>query len=141
MYCPSCGKAVAVKTTKCSNCEYDINEKLFSFEHEKTEKDLQKLDIKNNKLYALSSYFGPFVILSFLKSKESDFTKFHCNQGILLCMMYVLSGIIFLLPNIGMPLGFAMSFTSLSFSVMGMSNVFKKTKKELPIIGKYKILK
>ena len=141
MYCPSCGKAIAVKSKKCTNCEYDIDEKLFSFEPEKTENDLRNLDIKNNKLFAFFSYLGPLIIISFLKYKDSNFVKFHLNQGILLCIMYLLSGIIFLLPNIGKFLGFVTLFLSLSFSIMGLLNVFKNTQKELPFIGKYKILK
>lgn len=141
MYCPSCGTPVVINTTKCPKCETEIEQELFSFEPEKTEKDIKKQDVKNNKKIAFLAYLGPFVLVSYLKAKESPFLKFHTNQGLLTLIMLVISILVFFVPNIGTVTGYICVLVSLSFSVLGIMNVLKEEETQLPIIGKYKILK
>lgn len=141
MYCPSCGIPVEVKTEVCTECGYFINEKLFEFEPEKTRKDLEKFDIKNNKIFGIISYLGPLLLLSLFKAKDSNFAKFHANQGIISALLFLISGLSFLIKNIGNALGIILIFFSLSITMIGIYNASKGLKKELPIVGKIQILK
>ena len=141
MYCPSCGSSVKVNSDKCTCCGLEINKKLFELEPEKTEADIQKNDILENKKFAIAAYFGPFVIFAALKSKKSPFARFHGNQGLIVFVLYILSVLIMLIPGYGKALGVLTILISLSFSLLGAFNASKGEKKELPIVGKIKILK
>lgn len=141
MYCPCCGEALTVMTKTCSACGMSVNEKLYSLEAEKTASDLKKIDINQNRKFALLSYLGPLIIIPFIFVKNSDFVKFHNNQGLLLCVLYIVSALSFLLPNLGSLIGYGLSITALTFAVMGIMNVIKGETKDLPLIGKFKILK
>lgn len=141
MYCPSCGNSVKVMSTACSACGYSIDLKLYELEAEKTASDLKKQDIKCNKKYAVLSYLGPLVIVPLLVSKESDFLNFHTNQGFIMCIAYLISVLSFLLPNMGKFIGLMLLLVSLALGAWGIVNVIKGENKELPYIGKFKILR
>lgn len=141
MYCPSCGSSVKVNSDKCTCCGLEINKKLFELEPEKTEADIQKNDIFENKKFAIAAYFGPFVIFAALKSKKSPFARFHGNQGLIVFVLYILSVLIMLIPGYGKALGVMTILISLSFSLLGAFNASKGEMKRLPIVGKINILK
>lgn len=141
MYCPSCGSSVKVNSDKCTCCGLEINKKLFELEPEKTEADIQKNDIFENKKFAIAAYFGPFVIFAALKSKQSPFARFHGNQGLIVFVLYILSVLIILIPGYGKALGVLTILISLSFSLLGAFNASKGEMKRLPIVGKINILK
>ena len=141
MYCPSCGSSVKVNSDKCTCCGLEINKKLFELEPEKTEADIQKNDIFENKKFAIAAYFGPFVIFAALKSKKSPFARFHGNQGLIVFVLYILSVLIMLIPGYGKALGVLTILISLSFSLLGAFNASKGEMKRLPIVGKINILK
>lgn len=109
-------------------------------------------DIEQNKVMALLSYLGILVLIPIFGAKDSKFARFHANQGLILCIaciLYgitysVLSGIIlaiswrlyFLVSIIGL-VGFAFAI----LAVIGIINALNGKAKELPFIGKYKLLK
>lgn len=141
MYCPVCGTIVLAGTQTCEKCSTTINPLLFDFEPERTKKQLKKQDVKSNRKFAFLAYIGPLVIISLLKSKTSDFVKFHTNQGLIVAICLIISLLSYMVPNFGNALGFALTFVSLALSVLGIINVIKGEETEIPIIGKYKILK
>ncbi len=141
MYCSCCGTPVIVNMKECPSCSMPINPKLFTLEPDKTAKDLIKIDIKENKTIAFLSYLGPLVLLTLTKAKSSDFVKFHSNQGLLSFIALIVSCLLLIVPNYGYMLGITAILLSLSLSVLGSIKVFKEEKKELPLIGKYKIIK
>jgi len=115
-------------------------------------------DRKKNKANALLCYI-PFVVFYFIftgKSKNSKYLSFHSNQGLLVTFLYIVSFIItallevlfkkdsFIRNDIPGWVGFisyilyCISFLSTLFGIINTSN---ESSKELPIIGKFRILK
>ncbi|MCB9810056.1 DUF4870 domain-containing protein [Candidatus Nomurabacteria bacterium] len=103
----------------------------------------------DNKVLAIVGYILPFLFFLPLlndKSKEDSFARFHANQQLILLIFIVL------LSFIRQPL--MMIFMSLSYFIMdiinivilvmailGAYNAYRGEMKELPIIGKFRILK
>ena len=102
-------------------------------------------DAQDNKVMGILAYLGILVLVPILAAKESPFARFHANQGLLLLIAYVAFYIIFfILMSISLTLGAIFSILSIGFIVfivIGIINAVKGEMKELPIIGKYRILK
>jgi len=98
----------------------------------------------NNKLYNVLSYLNLWLIGLLVAPNEQD-VKFHVNQGIILTIGWVAAGILsFILafiPILGWVLAFAIYVFIGVLAIMGIINAAKGEQKELPIIGKIKILK
>lgn len=97
--------------------------------------------VENEKVIAMLSYFIFFLPL--LVAKESKFALYHANQAFNLFLLFVAVSVIgTILPVIGWiiiaPLG---TVFCLVLMVMGIINSLNGEEKELPVIGKYKILK
>ena len=111
-------------------------------------------DAEDNKVMAILAYLGfPLVLVPIFAAKESPFARFHANQGIVMCIA------IFAIGTVAAILGTILAFISISLAliayalysiaglgffvlmVMGILNVIKGEAKELPIIGKYQIIK
>ncbi len=84
-------------------------------------------DVKENKLWALLSYFGVLVLVPLLAKKDSEFTQFHAKQGLILFI-----GEFFVwIPIFGWILGIIIFV----LWIMGIINVLSGSMKPLPIIG------
>ena len=97
-------------------------------------------DISANKAMAILAYFGILVLIPIFAAKESKFARFHANQGLLLficCMICVILGYIPIVKWFVWIIDIAIFV----FAIMGIVNAAKGEVKQLPIIGKYKILK
>lgn len=121
--------------------------------------DFSKTDIEANKGPALLSYFGLLVLVPIFVAKHSPYARYHANQGLVLFVGMLVWGIIdgvvtaLLRALLGNALGLwgiyslcgtALNIVYVGFSVLaviGIINVLNERAKELPIIGKYKILK
>ena len=105
------------------------------------EKKTPKEQVDNEKVMAALAYLIFFIPL--LTAKESKFAMFHANQGFNLFLLFVAVNVIgTIIPIIGwlilLPLGNIFAFVLM---VMGILNAMNGVEKELPIIGKYKLLK
>ena len=118
-----------------------------------------KKDIEDNKVMALLSYLGILVAIPILAAKNSPFARFHANQGLILCIAWigwaifdsVITAMLWALLWKGMGLwsiyslcGTLLSMVYIVFTVLaviGIINVLNGKAKELPLIGKFKILK
>lgn len=97
-------------------------------------------DIEKNKVMAGLAYIIFFLPL--LACPDSQFAKYHANQGlILLIVSFAGSIILSFIPIIGWLLLPIFTVVVLVFAVIGLVNGLGGKAKELPIIGKYKILK
>ena len=98
----------------------------------------------NNKLYNVLSYLNLWLIGLLVAPNDQD-VKFHVNQGIILTIGWVAAGILsFILafiPILGWLLAFAIYVFIGVLAIMGIINAAKGVQKELPLIGKIKILK
>lgn len=87
----------------------------------------QENDIKNNKIWALLSYFGVLVLIPLLGKKDSSFVQFHAKQGLVLLVGWVISWF----PVFGWAIGLIVFV----LSIIGIINVLNGEKKKLPIVG------
>lgn len=111
-------------------------------------------EVKKNKLMGVLSYLGILILVPLLAGdKSSAYVRHHANQGIIL---FVISSVLDLLDgkwvwgfhswiNFG---GGALSwlieiadFACLILFIMGLVSACQGTRRELPLIGKIKVLK
>ena len=110
-------------------------------------------DINDNKVMAILAYLGILVLVPLFGAKESKFARYHANQGLILAIVEIAYWIAITILNsilfaISWRLGVAASgilsvagFVFVVFIILGIVNVSQGKCKELPVIGKFKILK
>ncbi len=97
-------------------------------------------DVSTNKGISILCYFGLLLLIPLLARPNSKFVKFHANQGLICLIAGVILSALSAVPIINV-------LTSLAFvalfviEIIGIVNCCKGEMKELPVIGKYRILK
>ena len=122
-------------------------------------REVDKADVEQNKVMAILAYFGILVLIPILAAKDSKFARFHANQGLLLCIAMfgwiiadsVLTALLRAILWRGLGLwsiyslcGTVLNLVYIVFTVLaviGIINALNGRAKELPIIGKYRLLK
>lgn len=129
--------------------ENKINEKVEEIKEEvkevlvtpDTTASFDQADINNNKIFAILAYFGILVLVPIFAAKDSKFAKFHANQGLLVFIAEIAGSVISVIPVLGTLVSFVVSIACFALAIIGIINAAKGEAKELPIIGKYQILK
>ena len=119
-------------------------------------------DIQQNKVMAVLAYLSWLVLVPILAAKESKFARFHANQGLVLAIAEIVLGIVngvisailgalTAIPAIGVLFGilsvlvgivfWVLGIVCFIFSILGIINAAQGQAKELPLIGKFTILK
>lgn len=113
-----------------------------------TTSEYDKTDIEQNKVMAILAYIGILVLIPIFAAPQSKFARYHSNQGLILCIVgivvEVVLSILGIIPFIGIlfvVIGWLFSLVWLLLAILGIVNAANGKAKELPIIGKYKILK
>lgn len=97
-------------------------------------------DVEKNKTMAGLAYFLFFLPL--ITCPDSQFAKFHANQSLLLWITVVAVNIILgIIPIIGWVLIPLFGIAFFVLGIIGLINGLNGKAKELPIIGKYTLLK
>ena len=97
-------------------------------------------DIEKNKVISGLAYILFFLPL--LACPESKYGRFHANQALILFLGSIAGSIILsLIPIVGWLLLPFFSIAVLVFAVIGLINGLTGKAKELPLIGKFKLLK
>jgi uncharacterized membrane protein len=97
-------------------------------------------DIEKNKVIAALAYILFFLPL--LVCPDSKFGRFHANQGLLLLILSFAGNIAgWLLPVLGGFVSLIFSVLVLVLAVMGIVSALNGEAKELPVIGKYALIK
>ena len=151
--CPSCGETVGYETKEgadsIQSAQTDFSQKIADLNNTAdTTAEYDAQDIRNNKAMAILAYLSWLVLIPLFAAKESKFARFHCNQGIVLAVAEIIAVIVLSildgLPLIGWIFSIAGSLLGLVcflFAILGIINAANGKAKELPIIGKFKILK
>ncbi len=100
-------------------------------------------DIESNRVMAILAYIGILVLIPLFapKAKESPFARYHTNQGLLLFIFHFVVSALGAIPYIGGLLAAAANIIWIIMLVFGVVNVLNGKAKELPVIGKFRILK
>ena len=97
-------------------------------------------DIDKNKTMAGLAYIIFFLPL--VACPDSRFGKYHANQGLVLLLFSIFGSIVLgLIPILGWILLIFFPILIIVFVVMGLLNGLNGKAKELPVIGKIKLLK
>lgn len=104
-----------------------------------TEIVFDEKDIQDNKVMAGLSYLLFFLPL--IACPKSAFARYHANQALLLFILSVVGSMVLgIIPVIGwliMPLFYIFVMV---LGIMGLLNGLGGKVKEIPVIGKYKLL-
>lgn len=97
-------------------------------------------DIEQNKVMAALAYILFFLPL--IACPQSAYGKFHANQGLLLLILGFGGSIVLsIIPILGWILLPIFSLVVFVFAIIGIVNGIGGKAKELPIIGKFRIIK
>lgn len=169
-FCSACGAQQGVEsaeqttdaTQKVNDVVNDLTDKVAALNNTAdTTDDYDKADIEQNKAMGVLSYLSLLVLIPIFAAPKSKFARFHANQGLILLLGEVAWGVasnvvIAILTKIAWEL-LAWSFFSvlkvftvilrlvnlvfLVLSIIGIVNAANGRAKELPVIGKIRILK
>jgi len=133
---------------------------------EDTTKEYEKKDIEENKGLAVLSYLGPLVLIPYLVDKKSKFANYHKKQGLNLFVLEAIFGFVaYILTStiqvskmctvlndvkfecgqivpwwINIPIDLV-ELVFAALSIVGLIYACQGKAKELPILGKVKIIK
>lgn len=155
-FCPSCGGSIDEAPNQ--NAQTDFTAKFSQINNTADETaQYDANDIETNKMMCLFSYLSWLVLIPIFAVKNSRFTRFHINQGIVLSIAETIWWVIqAIIGNILWSALWLNSFgiyvliTSLLnlvnvaflvLAIIGIVNAVNGKAKELPIIGKIRILK
>ena len=150
--CKQCGTQVEDGVMNCTNCgapieapvqqnqPIDLSEKFNKFNNTAdTTSEYDAQDIEKNKVMAVLAYILFFIPL--LAAKDSKFARFHTNQGLVLFLGGIIASVVAVIPVIGWIIAPIAGLVITVLAVIGIINALNGRAKELPVIGKFKILK
>ncbi len=160
-FCPSCGTAIEAAEQKTEQTEQpkqgaqnDFAEKLQNLNNTAdTTADFDPKDIEDNKLMGILAYLSWLVLIPIFAAPKSKFARFHANQGLVLAIVeiiwWIATAIITTIAYaiawwLGSLLSTVLGLANIVFFVMlvlGILNAAGGKAKELPVIGKFRILK
>ncbi|MGI6069501.1 MAG: zinc-ribbon domain-containing protein [Blautia sp.] len=152
-YCPECGTPLKNDyTQKGRNYFQDaVNHESYT---NREDTPFSNDDIQRNKVMAALSYIGAAVLIPLFLVRNSPYTRYHANQGLVLfiaeCIytlirksLSALGSASFLLFGFKIASFFlgALELLFLCLAIMGIVQVCSGQAKPLPLIGKIKIIK
>lgn len=161
-FCDKCGASVNGGDTKNTNntaknisdSVEDLGAKIAGFNNTSDyTSDYDKTDIDNNKAFAVLAYLGILILIPILAAPNSKFARFHSNQGLVFIISSIAVNIVVSILRIvsyaiADPLGKIFSVITgivailiLVIGIIGIVNAAQGKAKELPLIGKIRILK
>ena len=147
-FCPSCGSPIGA-AEKQSAQEGGLVDQ---FKNTKDYTDqFDPTDIAQNKALSILSYIGPLVLIPIFCAKHSKFARFHANQGLVVLIASAAAGILNTIcgyltavawPFVLLELPAALlSLGITALAVLGIINAARGKAKEVPLIGKIRILR
>ena len=140
-FCAICGEALETQNTADSVAD-TVKEKFNEFNNTAdTTNEFDTADIENNKVMAVLAYIGILFLVPLLAAKDSKFARFHANQGLVLFLAGIVSGVVAVIPILGVLLAAVCSIFLTVLMILGIVNAATGKAKELPIIGKISLIK
>ena len=112
-------------------------------------------DVTSNKAMGILAYLGLLVLVPIFAAKDSQYARFHANQGLVLCIatvaLSIAAGIITFVASIvtfgllAVPvtiiLYLALFAFWVAFAILGILNACSGEAKKLPLLGNITIIK
>lgn len=143
------------KTEEAKEEKSEFEKKFEKFnDTEDTTKDFDSKDIEENKAMGVLAYLSILVLIPLLAAPKSKFARYHTNQGLILLILEIITGVLqgFLhfmftavvdIPIINIIFSiifYLIDIVYLLLIILGIVNVVQGKAKQLPIIGKFKII-
>lgn len=146
-FCPGCGSPTGASAQKTTFDGFMDNIRNTA---DSTEQ-FDSVDIAQNKALAILSYIGILVLVPIFCAKHSRFARFHSNQGLVVLiasaavgvLSYIFQALAFMLWPFwffAAPL-YLLELGVTALAVLGIINAARGKAKELPLIGKVRILR
>lgn len=115
-------------------------------------RDYGSQDIDDNKVISVLSYISFLFIIPLIARKDSAYAKFHANQGLVLFIAEIVWSVVFKIltvilgwiPVVGILvtiIGWLVEVVFLIVAIIGIVNTLNGKAKDLPVIGKFRIIK
>ncbi len=99
-------------------------------------------DVSGHKGMSILAYFGILVLIPIFAAKDSPFARYHSNQGLILLILGIIVSILSRLPGfLGGLLGGVGGLITFILFIIGIVNAANGRAKELPVVGKFRLLK
>lgn len=110
-------------------------------------------DVKQNKVFGILAYFGILFLVPLLAAKDSQYARFHTNQGIVFFIFSIIANALnaivricfgfipFFGAIVSALVSLAVGVICLILFILGIVNACSGEPKKLPIIGNITILK
>lgn len=139
-FCPACG-AKTEKASDSSSTQSKFEDFISRFTNTAdTTAQYTADDILKNKVMAILAYLGLLFLVPLLAAKDSPFARYHTNQGILLFIVQVIGVAATQIPYAGWLAGALVNLFTTVLLIIGIINAYNGKAKELPVIGKFRIL-
>ncbi len=134
--CPNCGESVGFDASAAINNLTNTADTTSSFDPK---------DIADNKIMAVLAYLWLLFLIPLLAAPQSPYARFHTNQGIVLFLVSIVAGIVggilLLIPILGWIVSSLLNLALFVLMILGIVNAVQGKAKELPLIGRFRILK
>ena len=164
-FCPSCGKPVGAAPANQPSATPEAGQRQEYGQQPSADNRLANAmntadttaqftpaDVEKNKGMAVLAYLGILVLIPILAAKDSPFARYHANQGLILCLAAIIYGVAMsVLVGVILAISWRLYFlvtilrlVGIVFAVLcviGIINAVNGKAKELPLIGKYRLLK
>lgn len=150
-FCPACGASTEIPND--DNTQQDYSAKIAGLNNTAdSTAAFDAQDIQSSKAMAILAYLGPLVLIPLFAAKDSRFARYHTNQGLVLLIGWIAYSIVYsILSRIILAISWRLYFlvsiigliglVFLVLAVIGIINAANGRAKELPVIGKIKLLK
>lgn len=146
-FCASCGQPVAEASAPGQQAPPQYQQQMqyqqppaYQQPDQQAGGEFDAEDIEKNKTMAGLSYFIFFLPL--IVCPQSRYARFHANQGLVLFLFSLAASLVLtIIPIIGWILLFILPILVIVLAIMGLLNGLNGRAKELPVIGKLKIIK
>ncbi len=96
------------------------------------------MDTKTTGWVSYLTFIGWIVAFA---AGDKEGAKFHLNQSLVIWLGYICAVVVMIIPILGWLLGFVAEIYLFVMWIMGLIAAINQEEKELPLIGKIKLLK
>ena len=150
-YCSRCGTSVSDDSRFCPFCGQSMREKnntqgpggsVWDNYSSKTQEDgFDAMDVEENRLFSILCYLNVLVFVPLLLKPNSPFARYHCNQGLLLLIIWIAAVTLGrFVPLVGWLIQLAGWLFTVGCAILGIMNALAGRAKPLPVIGSYRIV-
>ena len=147
MICYNCGNEVTTEGTNCPFCGSPLNPAAGNQQaYNQAPQGAQgsgssgSLDAKTASIICYITLIG--LIIALIAGDQNDpFFKFHLNNALVILISGIILGLVCIIPILGWLVAFAGEIFLLVCVILGIISAVNGECKELPLIGKFQILK